>query len=188
MTNAIGEIDHDKAEDWGQSMAERYDVAEQVGIATAYDEMGADIDTIAEEIGVEPPTVEELLDEMDTALDRQAQRQGRTLARQHGLRDQVGIAVAYKRLGFSASGVAKRVDVATSTAKGYLDSVADRFGDAALFAYHGPGESDPLASRTVTASDPAPSESERRQRPDNGSQPSDDPLSNVDAINGGDGG
>lgn len=113
------------------------------------------------------------------ADDRQAAKQGAAFARRFGLRKRVGKALAYKRMGYSASGVAKRLDVNESTAKGYLNDLADRFGGAALWAYHADDESDPLTGHDASE------QTSNTDVSDSGSETPADPLGHVNRAGGG---
>lgn len=64
--------------------------------------------------------------------DREASERGRYLARKHGLRDTHARALAYRELGYSASGVAPKVDSTESSVKTWLDRIAVRHGLAAV--------------------------------------------------------
>lgn len=68
----------------------------------------------------------------ETDEDREATERGRYLARRHRLREQVALAVAYRELGYTASGIAGKVDVTPSTVQAWLDDVAERFGKRAI--------------------------------------------------------
>jgi predicted transcriptional regulator len=50
------------------------------------------------------------------------------------LRDPVAEAVAWSELGYSESGIAKRVNRAEATVGTYLDDVAERYGAEAIYA------------------------------------------------------
>lgn len=103
--------------------------------------------------------------------DIDARDKGRAFAAEYGLRERVSIALAYKRMGYSASGISKRMDITEGTIKGYLDTAVERFGgesieldngeidprgEAALWPYHANKSDDPLqntkdASNTDTS-------------------------------------
>jgi hypothetical protein len=63
--------------------------------------------------------------------DAHARVRGRYLASRHGLRDGVAKAVAYRELGWTASPIARKLDVGESTVRGWLDDIAGRFGERA---------------------------------------------------------
>lgn len=106
------------------------------------------------------------------ADDRQAKREGRAFSQRFGLSENKGRALAYKRMGYSATGLATRLDVANTTAKSYMNDLAERFGDAALWAYHANESDDPLSGRDGP-------ESHTRRAAD---QPEHDAMSDTDAT------
>jgi hypothetical protein len=63
-------------------------------------------------------------------VDRRAQ----FLQREYGLRDRRSRTLAWSDLGYSSSGIAKRVDSTESTVRGYLDEASERFGPYAAWA------------------------------------------------------
>lgn len=61
--------------------------------------------------------------------ERAAAERGRYLTRVHqGLRDEQARAVAYRELGWSSSGIARKVDVGKATVQTWLEQVATRHG------------------------------------------------------------
>lgn len=119
-------------------------------------------------------------EEMYEHDDAKAKQQGKVFAARFGLRKRVGKALAYKRLGYSASGVAKRVGVNKGTAKDYLDAVADRFGEEALWPYHADESNDPLTGRDAGGS------TDLRSAANTGMDPHTDPLGHVERAEDGD--
>lgn len=63
-------------------------------------------------------------------VDRRAQY----LRREYGLRDRLARTLAWSDLGYSSSGIAKRVNSTESTVRGYFDEAAERFGPYAVWA------------------------------------------------------
>lgn len=63
---------------------------------------------------------------------REAIKRGRFLARRHGIRDNVALALAYRELGYSYSGIAQKVEVGESTVKQWMEQIAARFGLQAI--------------------------------------------------------
>lgn len=117
---------------------------------------------------------------------RTARSKGREYAGRFGLRDPVGIALAYKRLGYSASGIARMMDRSESTVNGYLETCIGEFGgmgretmtnqfdprgEAALWAYHANQSEDPLS----------PGETKRREKQRRETQSEDSEADELDS-------
>jgi hypothetical protein len=66
--------------------------------------------------------------------ERKATERARWLARKTDMNRKVAEAVAWSELGFSAAGIAKKVDRAESTVKGYLEQAGARYGLEAMWA------------------------------------------------------
>ena len=71
-----------------------------------------------------PNTALDWESEEDRFIDRRSLFIGSTT----GLPDSVATALAYRELGYTASGIAKRIDRTESTVRGYLDDVAESLG------------------------------------------------------------
>ena len=61
---------------------------------------------------------------------------GRTsfLTRKYDLRDEAAQTIAWCELGYSSSGIAKRVGVTDDTVAKYMETIEERFGVEALYA------------------------------------------------------
>lgn len=64
----------------------------------------------------------------DELINATPEQRGRYLAREHDLRDPVALAVAYREAGYTASGIAKKIDSTEGTVNGYLRQIADEYG------------------------------------------------------------
>lgn len=83
---------------------------------------------------------------------RWAERRAQHLRSAHDLDYRHAITLAYSELGFSSSGISARTQFAEATIRGYLDELAEQFGQAAVWAHHpdaidieadiGPGDAD----------------------------------------------
>lgn len=72
----------------------------------------------------------------DTDDDRVAERRAQTLRQLTPWGDgnrPVALALAYRRLGYSYSGIAGRIDKTEATVAGYMDEVADEYGEHAVY-------------------------------------------------------
>lgn len=68
----------------------------------------------------------------DEEDDLEARQRGRYLARRHGLRRDVALALAFRELGWTASGISSKIDVTEATAAGWLDDIAEEYGLRAI--------------------------------------------------------
>ncbi len=83
---------------------------------------------------------------------RWAERRAQFIRSEYQLDYRHAITLAYSEIGFSSSGIAARTQFAENTVRGYLDEMADTFGQAAVWARHpdaigletniGPGDTD----------------------------------------------
>ena len=69
---------------------------------------------------------------MTSPIEREARERGRFLQRKNGLSDRRALTVAYAELGYSPSGIAKRIDSTEGTVDNYLDQIAVQYGPAAI--------------------------------------------------------
>lgn len=65
---------------------------------------------------------------------RWVERRAQYLQREYGLRDRLARTLAWSDLGYSSSGIAKRVDSTETTVRSYLDEATERFGPYAVWA------------------------------------------------------
>jgi hypothetical protein len=66
--------------------------------------------------------------------DRWAERRAQFIRREFELDYRHAITLAYSELGFSSSGIAARTQFTENTIRGYLDQLANDFGQAAVWA------------------------------------------------------
>lgn len=67
-----------------------------------------------------------------TEDDREAERRAQFLERRYDFRSPKALALAYRELGYSHSGIARRIDSTEATVAKYMDAVADEFGPGAI--------------------------------------------------------
>lgn len=72
-------------------------------------------------------------DEDAVGVDRAAEERGRYLERTTALDKRPAKAVALSEMGYTDSGIAKRLDATEATVADYLDRVAERYGIGATF-------------------------------------------------------
>jgi hypothetical protein len=65
---------------------------------------------------------------------RWVDRRSQYLAQEYGVRERLARAVAWSELGYSSSGIGKRLDVTEGTARSYLGEIEERWGWSAAFA------------------------------------------------------
>lgn len=65
--------------------------------------------------------------------EREATKRAQYLKRKHDLSEKQALAVAYSEMGYSAAGIAKRIDSTKSTVSGYLRYIAEEYGDEAVY-------------------------------------------------------
>lgn len=73
----------------------------------------------------------------ETDDDRVAERRAQTLRQLTPWGDgnrPVALALAYRRLGYSHSGIAGRIDKTEATVAGYMDEVIDEYGENAVLS------------------------------------------------------
>ena len=64
--------------------------------------------------------------------DREASQRAQFLERHHDLREPVALALAYRELGYSHSGIARKIGVTAATVGKYMEEIAEEFGPEAV--------------------------------------------------------
>ena len=83
-------------------------------------------------LGYDLSSVPEVDPDDHEQVDRYADRRAQYLTRVVDLPERVARALAYRELGYSHAGIAKRVGYGEGTVDAWMADVADRFGERAL--------------------------------------------------------
>jgi DNA-directed RNA polymerase specialized sigma24 family protein len=65
--------------------------------------------------------------------ERYVRARGNYLERSEGLPEKYGRMLGWSELGYSSSGIAKKMDVAQGTVRSWMDRIEEKYGTAALF-------------------------------------------------------
>jgi hypothetical protein len=95
-------------------------------------------------------------DENEEQIGREARERGRFIARTTALSGKQARAVAYAELGFSASGIARRIDSTASTVTRYLERAVAQYGYDTIYRpkpgdERGRGKLEPVTREDVLA-------------------------------------
>lgn len=101
--------------------------------------------------------------------EREATERARYFVREHDLRKPVALAAAWRQMGYSPSGIAKRIETGESTVKKYVEAIEDEFGLQAVMPKIERNRTGPLgdgASETGVGPDEHERDIEARDAPD----------------------
>lgn len=85
--------------------------------------------------------------------ERWVQQRSRYVSRRYGLGDRQARALAWHEIGYTSTGVAKKIGATAGTVRGYFEAIAEEHGDAAVLI-RCPGElaiDAPLTGEVVKA-------------------------------------